>query len=80
MKIWNLVPLPMIGPIEAIGREPGGLPAQRRLHETFEGWHGVGGFLLLALLVLHIAGALKHQFIDRHAEFARMGIGRRRAA
>jgi cytochrome b561 len=79
MKIWNLVPLPLIGPIEAIGKEPGGLPAQHRLHETFEDWHGVGGFLLLGLLILHIAGALKHQFIDRHAEFARMGIGRRRA-
>jgi cytochrome b561 len=33
---------------------------------------------LLGLLILHIAGALKHQFIDRQAEFARMGIGRRR--
>ena len=34
--------------------------------------------LLLALLVLHIGGALKHQFIDGQSEFARMGIGRRR--
>jgi len=79
LKIWNLVPLPAIGPIEAIGREPGGLPAQHRLRDELEAWHRVGGFLLLGLLVLHIAGALKHQFIDRHAEFARMGIGRRRA-
>jgi cytochrome b561 len=79
LKIWNLVPLPAIGPIEAIGTEPGGLPAQHRLRDELEAWHRVGGFLLLGLLFLHIAGALKHQFIDRQAEFARMGIGRRRA-
>jgi cytochrome b561 len=38
----------------------------------------VGGYLMLCLLSLHILGALKHQFIDRQSEFARMGIGRRR--
>jgi cytochrome b561 len=79
MKIWNLVPLPEIGPLVDIGREPGGLPAQHRLRDVFEAWHRVGGFLLLGLLILHIAGALKHQFIDRHAELARMWIGRRNA-
>jgi cytochrome b561 len=79
VKIWNLVPLPAIGPIEAIGAEPGGLPAQHRLREVFEAWHRAGAFLLLGLLILHIAGALKHQFIDRHAELARMWIGRRSA-
>jgi cytochrome b561 len=77
-KIWGLVPMPMIGPIQAIGKEPGGLPAQRALHEKFEQWHGVGGLLLLSLLILHILGALKHQFIDREPELARMGIGSRK--
>jgi len=76
VKIWNLVPMPSISPIEAIGREPGGLAAQNVLHEEFAEWHGVGGYLLLGLLMLHILGALKHQFIDRQSEFARMGIGR----
>jgi len=33
------------------------------------------GYLLLGLLILHILGALKHQFIDRHSELVRMGIG-----
>jgi cytochrome b561 len=80
VTLWGLVSMPMIRPIEAIGTEPGGLPAQRRLHESFEDWHRVGGFLLLGLLLLHIAGALKHQYIDRHAEFARMGFGRKGAA
>jgi cytochrome b561 len=75
MKVWNLIPMPMIAPIQAIGAEPGGIAPQRRLHKEFVDWHSVGGFLLLGLLILHVAGALKHQFIDRQPEFARMGIG-----
>jgi cytochrome b561 len=78
VKVWNLVPMPVIAPIEAIGKEPGGVAAQHVLHEEFQEWHGVGGYLLLSLLILHILGALKHQFIDKQSEFARMGIGRRR--
>jgi len=76
VKVWNLVPMPVIAPIEAIGKEPGGVAAQHVLHEEFQDWHGVGGYLVLGLLVLHILGALKHQFIDKQSEFARMGIGR----
>ena len=78
VKVWNLVPMPVIAPIEAIGKEPGALAAQHVLHEKFAEWHGVGGYLLLGVLILHILGALKHQFIDKQSEFARMGIGRRR--
>jgi cytochrome b561 len=78
VMVWNLIPLPSIAPVEAIGKEPGGLAAQHVLHEQFAEWHGVGGYLLLGLLILHILGALKHQFIDRQPEFARMGIGRRK--
>jgi cytochrome b561 len=78
LKIWNLFPLPAITPIEAIGREPGGVAAQHVLHKEFAEWHGAGGFLLLGLLLLHVLGALKHQFIDRLPEFGRMWIGRRR--
>jgi cytochrome b561 len=78
LKLWNLVPMPMIARIEAIGAEPGGVAPQHVLHEEFVQWHSVGGYLLLGLLILHVAGALKHQFIDRQSEFARMGIGRER--
>ena len=78
LKVWNVIPMPMIAPIQAIGSEPGGVAAQHELHEEFVDWHSVGGYLLLGLLILHIAGAVKHQFIDRQPEFARMGIGRRR--
>jgi cytochrome b561 len=78
IKIWNLVPMPVIVPIEAIGQDSGGVAAQRVLHQEFAEWHGVGGYLLLGLLILHVLGALKHQFIDKQSEFARMWIGRRR--
>jgi len=76
LKIWNLIPMPKIGPIEAVGREPGGVAPQHELHEEFVAWHSVGGYLLIGLLILHIVGALKHQFIDKQREFARMWIGR----
>jgi cytochrome b561 len=78
LKVWNLVAMPTIAPIQAIGEEPGGVAPLHRLHEEFVEWHSVGGYLLIGLLILHVAGALKHQFIDKQSEFARMGIGRRR--
>jgi cytochrome b561 len=38
--------------------------------------HGIGARLLIALLVLHVGGALYHQLIRRDRLFARMGLGR----
>ena len=47
------------------------------LGEFYEAMHGLSGNLMWALLALHVAGALKHQFLDGHkAYMARMGIGR----
>jgi cytochrome b561 len=73
--IWWVIPLPKIAPLEDMGRDPAGVPAQREKHEQIETFHGLGGYVLLALLLLHIAGALKHQFVDKKRELARMGIG-----
>lgn len=39
--------------------------------------HGIGSRLLIALIVLHIAAALYHQFVLRDRLLARMGVGRR---
>jgi cytochrome b561 len=80
LQIWNAFTMPLIAPIEAIGREPGGLAPQRVLHDEFVEWHEVGGYLLLGLLILHILGALKHQFVDRQPQFARIWFGRRRSS
>lgn len=77
-QFWGIVPVPMIGPVADLGREPSGVVGQRAFHEQMEGVHGTLAWLLLFLLVLHVGGALKHQFADRTPELARMGLGRRR--
>ena len=42
------------------------------LRELFFGIHQALGYLLIALIVLHVAGALKHQWIDRDNLLSRM--------
>ena len=52
-------------------------PATKKsVHDFFEKAHGADALILYFLVFLHIAGALKHQFIDKHRELARMGVGR----
>ena len=52
-------------------------PEQRhQVHEFFEQAHGLSADALYVLLFLHVAGALKHQFIDREKEVQRMSWGR----
>jgi cytochrome b561 len=73
--VWSVIKLPMIGPVNEIGRQPEGVAEQTELHETLEKAHLIGGWLLFLLLILHIGGALKHQFVDRLPELRRMGLG-----
>jgi cytochrome b561 len=70
--IWGFIRLPAIAPISHLGDS-----AQKTAHAVFVDAHSVGGWILAGLLVAHIAAALKHQWLDGHAELARMGIGRR---
>lgn len=77
-SIWWIVPLPAITPIANIGIEPGGVKPQLILHDEFAEWHKIGGYLMIALLLFHIGGALKHQFIDKEPELQRMGVRRRK--
>lgn len=77
---WGVVAVPMIAPVADLGREPSGVAGQRAFHEQMEGIHALGAWLMLFLLVLHIGGALKHQWIDREPELQRMGLGRRTTA
>jgi cytochrome b561 len=74
--IWGTFTLPKIAAVSEVGREPAGLAEQRAVHDRIETFHGTAAWLLLALFVLHVAGALKHQLVDRRREMARMGIGR----
>lgn len=65
--LFGLIPWPRIWFV--MGPES---PAQDQLHSALAVVHNWFGFALDALLALHVLGALKHQFIDRHPEFRRM--------
>jgi cytochrome b561 len=68
--IWGLLPLPSIAVLSRLEAV-----LQKTVHDSFVEAHAIGAWILLALLFIHVAAALKHQFYDRHAEFARMGVG-----
>ena len=48
----------------------------RALAETLKQLHGTLAWALAAVVVLHVAGALKHQFMDRDGLLQRMRPGR----
>jgi cytochrome b561 len=75
-RFWWVAPLPTIKPIADMGRTPQGVEPQHVLHEQMVEAHEIGGWAMINLLLLHVAGALKHQFLDREDQFARMGVGR----
>ena len=67
MTLFHRVPWPAIGPLTAVPT------AQvHATHEWFEAAHGLLGKMTYGLIVLHVAGVLKHQFLDRDAVVARM--------
>ena len=52
------------------------LPVNKELAETLKDLHGLAAFGLIGLVGLHVAAALKHQFIDRDGLISRMLPGR----
>lgn len=50
------------------------------LAKAIKPWHGRLAFALAALVMLHVAAALKHQFVDRDGLLGRMRPHRRRSA
>ena len=77
IMIWGLAPLQPIKPIQDIAMEPGGVARQHVIHENIVQGHAIAGYTLLALVVLHVLGALKHEWVERTPELFRMGLGRR---
>lgn len=67
MRLFGLFEFPRVGFVMA-------LPDDRKeyLHGLFGAMHEIGGYVLIVLLLLHVAGALKHQFVDGEPEFGRM--------
>ncbi len=67
MRLFGLIPWPRIGWIS--GLDPA---VKEPLHSQFGAWHVALGYALYAAFALHLGGALKHQFVDRHKELQRM--------
>ncbi len=51
---------------------PDFVPVDKALAESLKPWHGYLAWTLAVLVVLHLAGALKHHFIDRDGLLRRM--------
>jgi len=71
--LYGLIPWPRISWIQNI--EPA---AKERLHTFLFDVHVYLNYALYLLLLLHVFGALKHQFLDREDELQRMIPSRRR--
>jgi cytochrome b561 len=48
------------------------LPKSKALSDQIESAHGLGAWIIVITLGLHVAGALKHQFLDRDTVLWRM--------
>jgi cytochrome b561 len=70
-NIWGVFILPPIPPISHLD-----VSVQRSLHTVLVQIHTVGGWIFLAVLLLHMGIAIKRQFVDHEAELSRIGIGR----
>lgn len=51
------------------------VPTDPTLSDLFGGLHWLWGKVMVASILLHFAGAMKHQFIDRDATLTRMWFG-----
>ncbi|TAG75806.1 MAG: cytochrome b [Burkholderiales bacterium] len=54
---------------------PDWVPKDRELAEVLKPIHQYLAYALAATIIVHVAAALKHQFIDRDRILARMGLG-----
>lgn len=55
---------------------PDFVPVSEALAEVLKEAHEIAALSMAALVLLHVAGALKHQIIDRDGLMQRMGFGR----
>ena len=80
IEVWGVIKVPVIGPINELGRTPEGVRPQKKLHGSLESLHEMGALLLLALIAVHVLAALRHQAFGRISILARMGLPERRSA
>ena len=71
MYLFGLFEWPRIGAVTRLD------PALReKFHQGFGNAHILFSYILYALFGLHVAGALKHQWLDGTKELQRIGVGR----
>ncbi len=70
IKWFGLFEIPRLGFIMNLSPD-----SKHWIHDTFGAAHSLIAYLVYALFVLHVAGALKHQ-MQGHRELQRMGLGR----
>jgi len=51
---------------------PDFVPVSKELAEAIKPWHELSAYAMAGLVVVHVAAALKHQFIDRDGLLQRM--------
>lgn len=56
---------------------PDFVPVDKALSEAIKPWHGYLAYAMAALVLMHVAAALKHQFIDRDGLLSRMWLTRK---
>ncbi|MCZ2498564.1 cytochrome b [Xylophilus sp. Kf1] len=71
MKLFGTIGWPRVGFVQ-------NLPADLKesMHTLLGVLHRWGAYALYALVFLHVAGALKHEWLDRESVLRRMGIRR----
>ena len=72
--LFKTIPFPHIGPVHDLA-----MPMRKAIEDNVGAVHGLLAYGFAALIVLHVAAALKHQFVDRDDELSRMLPGRGRA-
>ena len=65
--LFHVIPWPTIAPLANLPHDQ-----MKHAHDLFRAGHGLLAKLAYVLIVLHVAGALKHQFISNDDVVARM--------
>ena len=69
LKLFWVIPWFRIGAVADLNPA-----AKEQAHTIFYALHVWSGYALYGLVALHIAGALKHEWLDRQSELARMAV------
>ncbi len=67
LNLFGIIPWFRLGPIAS--QDP---QTKEYIHSLFSQIHTSLAYVLYAMVLVHVAGALKHQFLDREPELQRM--------